>query len=375
MQGSSVVVVEPTYADGEHGPGNAGLLQAVSLACGPVPFASTSVQRAAVRESLPSTVAVSAWHDINVLPPGGITLRRMRAQWQALSGVMRAFAPRALVLLSAGPETLFVARGLATRHRDLQIYAVMHGNLATLTGWRSRDPRRRLIDLHAGMRLARHPRIHLVVLEHYIREAAERLRLADRFLVWPNIVPDGESPAATAWMPGRKLRIAFVGTGNRPKGFDDFLALREAAPSPDYGWALVGQADREFQADRLAGIDISHGRLSRTDFLQQLRRADFAFMSFKPAYQLISSGSLLDCIIQRKPVIAIDHSVLTSLARQYGPIGHLCADLQAARALLADPARLRDAAAYATFQRSLDAIAADRRPEVLAGIIARDLGC
>lgn len=96
-------------------------------------------------------------------------------------------------------------------------------------------------------------------------------------------------------------------------------------------------------------------------------------MAFRAEYELTASGSLLDCITQRKPIIAVEHPMLTALARQYGPFGYLCTDISAAESLLADPSNLRDPVAYAGFQRVLDTIHRDRGPEALAKIISRDV--
>lgn len=343
------------------------------MACGKVRFASAPEQHDRVLEvGIPGMAAVP-WQEIAVPPPGGVHLRRMRAQWRALSGLVTPGEPATLVLLSAGPETLFVARLLVLRHRSLRLFAVMHGNLATAIGWRSRDPRRRLIDLRAGLRMAQHPRIRLVVLEEHIRTAAIGHGLGRDFVVWPHVVLEHEA-AAQPREPGVRLRIAFIGTANRHKGFDDFLAVRRTALA-GFDWAVVGRVADEYDAAALDGIARPAGRLSRADFLHEVRRADYAFLAFRGAYELTASGSLLDCIAQRRPVIGVVNPMLAALVRRHGPIGHLCDDLAGVRALLAEPARLGDPAAYAGFQRVLDAIAAERRPAALAGRIGGDLGC
>jgi hypothetical protein len=90
---------------------------------------------------------------------------------------------------------------------------------------------------------------------------------------------------------------------------------------------------------------------------------------------LTASGSLLDCIAQRKPLIAVQPPPLAAIAERYGPIGYLRADISAAGALLADASILRDPVAYTRFQRSFEAVQRDRRPDAIAKIIRQDLGC
>ena len=367
------MVAEPTHAGGDHAAFNGAVLAAVAAERGSVLFAATARQHAALAEAADGAAPAAARCEIAVPPPGGVHLRRMRAQWRALSGLVRAHAPRELLLLSAGPETLFVARALAARHRRLRIFAVMHGNLADVVGWRSRDPRRRLIDLRAGLALARHPRVRLILLEPHIREAARGAGLMHDFLVWPHPAPMHEAPAPAPWRPGPRLRIAFVGSGKAEKGFDDFLALRRAAGA-EHAWSLVGRLDEGYRAEAVAGIAVPDGTLSRAAFLAGIREADYAFVVLGPEYAFIASGSLLDCVAQRKPLLAVESPMLRALVRCYGPIGHLGADLDALRALLRDGAALRDEAAYAGFQRNLAAIGRDRGPDALRALVRRDLG-
>lgn len=369
-----IVVAEPTYHDHEHAPVNGAILHSIALACGPVVFAATPLHHASVREAASLNAPIPTRHDIVVLPSGGIHVRRMRAQWLALAGLMRTYAPHTLVLLSAGPETLFVARALVTRYRKLHLFVVTHGNLVTATGWRSRDPRHRLIDMRSSLAVARHPRIHLIVLETHIRESARRIGLPHNFLVWPHPLPTHEVVPFTPWVFNPRLRLAFVGQGTKPKGFDDFLAMYRSV-GPKYDWALVGKLDSNYNAIDLGVIDFSYVQLSRAEFLSELRKADFAVLSLRADYDFIASGSLLDCIAQRKPLIAVETTMLAGLTRQYGQFGYLCPDLPAVEALLADPARLRDPAAYAKFQRVLDAMHHDRAPETLAIMLRRDLQC
>ena len=98
-------------------------------------------------------------------------------------------------------------------------------------------------------------------------------------------------------------------------------------------------------------------------------------MSFGPDYRLTASASLMDCIAQRKPIIAVGNPALDMLQRRFGLIGHVCPDLEAVARLLAEPARLRDPGAYAAFQQALDSIQAARLPQSLARTVSRDLGC
>jgi hypothetical protein len=279
-----------------------------------------------------------------------------------------------MVLLSAGPETLFVARLLAHKYRALRLFIVMHGNLGAVTGWRSRDPRHRLMDMRSALLVSQHPRIHLVVLEEHIPAAAMKAGLTNRFLVWLHPTSADEEPQQTPWSPPFRLQLTFVGTANRQKGFDQIIKLQRKFRA-NYDWALAGTLSADFSRNDVADFDVPLGRLSRPDYLTAVRRADYAILAFGPEYAFTASGSLLDCITQRKPLIAITNTALEALQAQYGPFGYLCADLDAMATLLDHPERLRDAVVYAAFQHTLKAMHADRLPEHLAVKIRSDLGC
>ena len=366
-----LLVAEPTFRGEDHAAVNAAFLQALTLAVGPAVLAATRRQYEAMREAEPDALNAATWQEIGVMPAGGVKPGRILAQWRTLSALVAEHRPDFLVLLSAGPETLFVARALALRYPRLRLFLVLHGVLAHAIGWRSRDPRRRLIDLQSGLRIARHQRIRLVVLEDYIRSAALRHRLGDAFLVWPLPMVAREAPAVLPWAVPARLRIAWVGSANKQKGFDDYLTLRRHGGAR-YDWPVAGRLSDEYDPAGLEGLEAPAGWLDRPTLLARIRAADYAFVAFRGEYEFTASGSLLDCINQRKPILAVRNTALDTLARQYGPIGHLCDDLAGVQALLDDEARLRDEAAYARFQAALDAIVRTRQPATLAAAIAAD---
>ena len=107
-----IIVAEPTYRDGEHATINGSILRAITLACGPILLAATPAHQAFVAEALETKALEDALpsmtvQSIEVMVPGGVHLKRMRAQWRTLDGLVRQHRPHTMLLLSAGPETLF----------------------------------------------------------------------------------------------------------------------------------------------------------------------------------------------------------------------------------------------------------------------------
>jgi len=331
----TLAVAEPTYRDAEHAAINAMFAQA--LAPDAVTLAATPAHWAALAASADGPLPPH--EPIDVLAPGGVTLRRMRAQWLTLTKLVTRHRVTSLVLLSAGPETLFVARTLVARYPDLIIHAVMHGNMADLAGWRSRDPRRRWID------------------EHYIASAARAggpgwYGLAHPLLVWPHPTLASEAPQPTPWQPGPRLRITVPGVANREKGFDDVLNL--AAGAPQHDWYVTGRLGAEYR-DGPPPMPAASGRLPRPAYLAALRRADYAILMQRPEYEMTASGSLLDCATSRVPLIGLQTPALSALAIGHGPLGYLLPTISDVQALLASET-LQDRAAYARFQANLSAL-------------------
>ncbi len=366
----TLIIAEPTYRDAEHAPTNAVFAHVLAghAAC----LAATTIQYDAIAAAASGT-ALPPHTPITVLPPGGVNLERMHTQWRTLNALVTQRRGTKLLLLSAGPETMFVARALVTRHPALVIHAIMHGNMADLAGWRSRDPRRRLIDLRAGLGVAKHPRIHLVVLENYIAAAAARggplwRGVPNALRIWPLPTLAQEEPAPRKWTPGPRLRLTVPGTANREKGFDTILAL--AADAPQHDWFVTGRLGAEY---RDAPIAAAPGRLSRPDYLAALRSADYAVLAHQPAYDLTASGSILDCATNGIPLIALHSPAVDALTAAHGPLGYSVPDRAAAEVLLRSPV-LQDRVAYARFQTALDALHRSRTAAALAPLLHRDLG-
>ncbi len=372
MPRQKILVVEPTYHDVDHAVVNAGILQGIALALPDTDliFASTPTHRAGVMEAFLKVPSALAFQDIDVMRPGKTSFCRAWAQWNSIAGHVRRQAPEKIVVLSSGPETFFVCRLLAMAFRTTEIFVVQHGNLTVAVGWRSRDLRHRLFDYRSGLAVAKHSNIRLVVLEDSIRDAASRMGIRAKFLAWPLPLNEAENVVRAPWVPTGPLRLAFVGAATRAKGFGEFLTIARDAQGGAYHFDLAGYRCDKFTPEELGGVTCPDARLPRDSFITQLRRADYAFMAFSDdVYSLTASGSLLDCIAQLKPIVAVESEILRMLAAKYGPIGHLCPTLEHMRRLLADPEKLLDRRSYEGFQDALECIRHDRSPAALANIL------
>ena len=375
-----ILAIEPIFPNTHHVPTNAGLLRTLMLAADgePIVFAAHPLHSAAVRALLGETdPAVFTTTDIEVLPPGGVSIKRFIAQARSILGLTWRLKPRIVVCLGTAPETLFACRLLAVIWRNVRILAVLHGNLDEATKWRSRDPRRRWFDDRASLSVAVHPSIHFVLIERSVERAAIAMGLLpkDRCLVWPHPVNEREVWSTPHTPDPNRIRIAFVGLGKHSKGFGDFLTLarRISAISDRYAFSLIGGLYGDFSPEDLSHAEIPDGFLERGDFLRRLHEVDYVCLPLRgDTYTLTASAALIDAIAALKPLIALPTPAVQDLFEE-GPVGYLCDDLAMMEAVLRDADRLSDPVEYATFRTNMERQRAQRLPPNLADTIRQAL--
>ncbi len=376
MTASVVTIAEPTFGNGQHAPFNAAVIQAVACsgAFTGIRFVAAPAQQKAVMARLPDRChRLIETHAAAIGPSGGVRLSRGIRQFALLWGGVRQ--TDFLLVLSSGPETFFVCQLLCLLRRHLRIAIVLHGNLESAAGWRSRDPRRRLFDYRAGLGVAVHPNIRLVVLEPAIRRSMERHDIPgwERTSVIPHPVDEAEFRGKVGLPDASFLTLGYIGHAKRSKGFTEFLGLARHAKTykQPYKFVLAGFLAEDFPAEDLQAVACPGTELSRENFLDAVSAIDYACLPFDPRiYEFTASGSLLDAVCGLKPMIAVAFPALLDLVTEFGPLGFVCDDLESMQALLAEPARLSDEAAYAGFQDNLRRLRESRRPSALAQRLA-----
>lgn len=375
-----IAVIEPVLGNTHHAAVNAGLLEALALARPDerIVFAATARHRQAVMEILGSEAARFGHREIAPPPSGSIRWGRILLQFRLLHHCLLALRPHTLICMSCTPETLFASRLLLAWMPHLRIIVVLHGILTDATGWRSRDPRHRLIDSRSALAMARHARLRLVVLEPSIRDEAVRLGLlqSERTDVWPHPIAESEVYATSGGLEGDRTKVAFLGGAKRSKGFGEFLRLMRLARQhcPDrYQFSLIGTMNEEFSADETAGLMLNREMLPRHDYIRRLREVHYVCMPLQSdTYTLTASGSLLDCIASATPLIATPTAAILNLASS-GPVGFLANARTTLEDIILDPDRLSDRTSYARFQQTLVQLQAQRRPVALASAMRATL--
>jgi glycosyltransferase involved in cell wall biosynthesis len=358
-----ILVIEPVFPNAHHAPTNAGLLRAIRLAAAgeDVAFAAHAAHRKAVFDILgPGEQHHYIDRVIEVLPSGGVTFRRFRTQAFNLLRQCRDLRPRLVISLGTQPETFFALRLLMTVRRDLDVIAVLHGNLhQAAAGWRSRDPRRRWFNDAASLRVAvGASAMQFVVLEQAVREAALARNLipADRLHVWPHPISGSEAWTEPHLVDPTCIRIGFLGSAKREKGFAEFLRLarRITAITNRIEFHLIGQLQEEFPTEDLACVEASPDFLDRGVFLRRARALDYVCLPLQSeTYTLTVSGAVLDAIAALKPLIALATPAIRQMFAA-APIGFLCDDLDQMQSVMMDWRRLADRDLYHRFQSNLE---------------------
>jgi glycosyltransferase involved in cell wall biosynthesis len=373
-----ILVVEPIFPNAQHAPGNGGKLRAIRIAAAgePVAFAAHPAHRAVVFDILGHSDEDAYTHiPLPDIPAaGGIRFDRFRFQAGVLIRWSVRLDARTVVCLGTTPETLFACRLLAALRPSTRIVAVLHGNLHRASERRTRDPRHRLFDHAGSLRAARHRSIQLVVLEEAIRRDAvsQGLIQAERSVAWPHPVNLSEIHRPGPRAPG-PLRIGFLGSAHRDKGFGDFLALARRFAGGPYEFRHVGGVVGDFPAEDLALVGARPGFLDRAEYLRRLRELDYVCLPLDPSvYGLTVSGAVLDAVAAEIPLLAYRTPILADMAGE-GPMGVLCDGLEAMAAALADPAVLADPAWIERCRATLRSHRERRSPEALAEIVRPSL--
>jgi len=271
---------------------------------------------------------------------------------------------------------VFHSRLLADIFRDSSVFIVLHGNVVDAFGRRSPYLCHRLIDYQSGLRVSRHKRVKLIVLEEYIWEAIKEMgaAIADRLLIWPHPISSYEICTVPRGLPeGGKIRLAYVGAASRGKGFSAFLELANSWPRFDYEFSVIGHVYESFTRAELGCVQLPEKALDRSDYVRRLRDIDYALMPFDRAvYNFTASGSFLDCIAQLKPLITTDAPPISKAVAEFGEIGVICRNIEEIRSTKTN-ASLRDPLKYTLFQQNLQKIRDTRLPHVLSNRIRESM--
>lgn len=336
-----IVVCEPMCWGWEHVPINVALLEIVCRAfpSREIAFYGEESHIANLKSELGSAISQAIiWRPVprprRHAPLGERWYADVKLMWH-LMRVLRN-APEGYLLLCGGtPEMVLTVKILvwsgAVRGKALQI--VCHGGLATLRGWRSRNPFVRMRDWRSALTMGNDRRIQFIVLEEPIRKTVVDLfpAVASHLAGLDHPIPSIEPPDTDVeFRP--PFRFGFLGLATDAKGFPAFLemaaVLRERF-SDRVEFHAIGTIPPNSVAPSMEALTVKPGtaKSSRPDFTRGIQHLHYVCLPYQGAqYELSPSGVLMDAIAFGKPMVSSGIPLVRDLFERFGDIGFLCTD-------------------------------------------------
>jgi hypothetical protein len=214
-----IVVTEPIIWGDEHVPVNTGLLETVARAFPdePVSFHAEADHLERVRALMDPADRARVDFQTITPPPRSAPFAKRFAHDLALMGRLLDLAAGShLILASSFPSLIVALKVQGARARALDVHIVLHGNLAALWSWRSRNPLTRLTDMRSAMSLPSRLPVRYFVMEPPIRDEllATLPKLPpDAVRLLPHPVSTAEAATVANDDPREPIRIVLLGEG------------------------------------------------------------------------------------------------------------------------------------------------------------------
>jgi hypothetical protein len=190
-----------------------------------------------------------------------------------------------------------------------------------------------MLDLKSCLAFCRGQNFRYVVLEEGIKRALNGRSpgLTPFVDVIPHPVNEfelgGELPPI-----GYPAGLGMLGAITEAKGFPTYAELA-AKLTPKHGsrlhFHIVGRISRQFEKFDFTCFEppVSFVDIPRKTFIERARHLHFVCFPLQgDYYSLAASGTLIDAITLRKPIIALSSLLLEPLFEEFGDIGYLCKD-------------------------------------------------
>jgi hypothetical protein len=314
-----------------------------------------------------------------------VPLASVKWTWRPEINAIRFFLYLAnLMMLAQGPvRFVVISHGLTSTIPIVQlmqwivrfvscsvrVYIVLHGEISELL---NAVPKRRWIRRYfsARQRLAGafSPSLKLIVLEEPI--AAKLLTLIPSLSTSLNVLPHPLPPTTAILNPPHipPIVVGFPGLATAAKGFGVFLEMAKTKCHNVQFWAI---GMRHSSTDNLCLTPLdrlpSREPLTYDEYVSLLLICHYVCLPYTGSYYSFSaSGSLMDAIALRRPVVALRSPLIDYLSMKYGPLGFI---FEHADQLISFSSSLcchHAQGGYKSFQQALDRVAMDRTYQELA---------
>lgn len=363
----NIVICEP-FCDGmQHVPFNRAMIDIVQQA---FPGAHVDLLASASHlEALAIDDAVRVSQHVIELPALSTPdWRRFAADYRTVRRATTLARDGVVLFTSAIAPTLFAAKIVASP--DTRTYAVMHGYLNEIVGWRSRNPLRRATDLRSALQW-RAKTVQIMVLEQPIEASLLRTipALEGTVHTLPHPVPQDAVPSGGLESP---VKIGFLGLATEAKGYRQFQQIAREAKAlagDKLEFHAIGRLPPNTPPGDTSALTTkpSEARLPRETYRRAVEAMHYICLPFQGShYDLSASGVLLDAVGFGKPLLALKTPIAEHLLSQFPNAGRLFDSLDALRDWIVRGALAPNVEQYRQAQEAMQATRTARSPSALA---------
>jgi hypothetical protein len=237
-----------------------------------------------------------------------------------------------VVFLSTPASALLNARLSFGNRNDVDVHCVLHGGAGQLAHWTSRNPFVRITNDRFLFPVLTARNFRYVLLEQSIlkeiRDCCPKIA-AQAFVIEHPLPPIKSSTMRRG--PQFPIRIAFLGFADQAKGFNEFCefakCVRRISPE-EIEFHAIGSWGKNAKPE---GIDTSAlitppsaTGIPLNKYHHLISEIDLVALPYSVTHYTTSpSGTLLDAIALRKPVLSTPFGIARQLFTQYGDLGIL----------------------------------------------------
>ena len=276
-----------------------------------------------------------------------------------------------LVIASANSSVLISIKLVKSLfNKSIKCKIILHGGVRAIEGWRSKNPFLRMIDFTNALSWLNSKTIEYFVLERSIYDNVIKiLPKIHPFLKYiDHPIQRNITDVSPLDICGESvIRIGFLGVVNEAKGFDEFFWAAEkiAADLPEvFKFYVIGfSQETNCRFSEIFEYGPKYEPVERSEYLRMANMMHYVCLPYKEGhYKYSASGALLDAISLKKPIIASDIEIFSTLFKKYGSIGYIFKEGELYNTILILK-RDHNNETYSEFVNRLSVISEDRLPK------------
>ena len=255
---------------------------------------------------------------------------------------------------------------------SIKYYLISHGGLNKIKDNRSTSPVAWVFNMYNAMSFLNKCNIKFIFLEEIIKNTVDSImpRLSKNSFVISHPLTINPEIITNNKIKTDKIRIGFLGNANIEKGIDHFLSAAKAVKKkyPDnFEFIIIGKVFKQMKNLEILDMPPYLEKLDRNEYVKLASSLDYACLPYQnDHYTLSPSGSLLDAISLKIPLIATRFGVVEWLFGKYGQLGILIKDANCLGEELCKAIENKSILKRDDFVKNIEMINSDRSNEKLA---------